>query len=223
MVEPKSPITFRLQSEELQSAMAELSKGSSQSDVLRQGLRLLSQTELNAGAPLYPKQVTDSVVTETIERAAAAAVEVLDELFPAKNKEGFGISSNFHGILIEHLQAMLTGRAFSNPGYQRHLNVLYGYSQSFGRIRSAKPMEGYTVERSMPKPFSAATYFDSDSNRFVELQKLPVGALFTSQQAAIDHVFGWMDKESISPREMKLRLCLVSWEHDELAVTEVAA
>lgn len=59
----------------------------------------------------------DSPKTEdAVERAAQAACEVLDEFLATAHPERDGISSNFQGLLREHLKAMLCGASAARQG-----------------------------------------------------------------------------------------------------------
>ena len=66
-------------------------------------------------------------------------------------------------------------------------------------------------------------YFHSDARRFVPLAKVGADTLFTSKEAALNAVFAWMKDEDLSPRELQLKLCVLSFAEDgPLRMTAVA-
>lgn len=76
------------------------------------GLPVLAASPANPPAvdlPLHPLHVDDEPVQEALEEAARLACERLDRLFPGAKPESRGISSNFQGLLVHHLAAMLSG------------------------------------------------------------------------------------------------------------------
>lgn len=209
----KPPVTLRLDDEH-RGQLERLAQASSPSDVLRRGLRLVADTELASDAPMYPRLVDDEDVDEVIEDATRAACDVLQQLFPDKGPELHGISSNFQGTLKEHLQAMLAGRPAATWSHRRHLNALLGDGRSLGSIRSAATQEGYSLTRLPTRHGDEPVYFDSDSARFVPLERVSAGSLFTSPEAAVREAFAWMQAHDVSPRQAPLRLCLLSFAHD---------
>jgi len=217
-----SPISLRLD-ETHQKTLNQLSLGSSPSDVLRKGLRMVASSELSAGAPLYARLVDEPEIEEAVEEAMQAAVDVLDRLFPQKGPEKFGISSNFQGVLKEHITAMLTGKASARSTHSRALNALFGDWKSLGQVRSAGPQEGYSVVQLPVRHGDDPMYYHSDKKRFVPLATVGADTLFTSEDAALKDVFTWMKSEELSPREVQLKLCVLSFAHDgPLQVVAVA-
>ncbi|HDR9106024.1 helix-turn-helix transcriptional regulator [Paraburkholderia sp. A2RO-4L] len=78
---------------------------------------VMRQAEL----PAHALHMESPEVQEAIEDAARAACARLDELFPGVRKEVDGITSNFQGLLAQHISAMLRGQ----PHYrQSHWTVL---------------------------------------------------------------------------------------------------
>lgn len=61
--------------------------------------------------PLHALHARDEVVQEAVEAAASAACKELDRLLGTKTPEKDGISSNFQGLLAQHLERMLCGSA----------------------------------------------------------------------------------------------------------------
>lgn len=219
----RAPITVRLDAEHHET-LQRLSAESSSSEVLRQGLRLLGHAQTPSGAPLYPWLVNSPEVQEAIERATAAACEVLDEFFVGRPAETQGISSNFQGTLKEHIEAMLTGRSSATWRYRRHVNALFGDGDSFGRVSSASRFEGYTVVQRATRSGDEDLFFHCDRNAFVPLAQLPAGVLYNRPEIAVKEVFAWLDAEQRSPRDAELRLCKLSYEAEgPLRVVEVAS
>ncbi len=73
--------------------------------------------------------VDDKIVKETVEAAAAAACNVLDELFPGSDSGG--ISSDFHGLLTRQIMEMIQGRT-PRPTREIHLQKLVMNGDDFG-------------------------------------------------------------------------------------------
>jgi antitoxin component of RelBE/YafQ-DinJ toxin-antitoxin module len=220
------PVTLRLD-EDHRKTLDDLAaaRDITPSEVLRLGLRLMARTQNSSSVPLYPRLVDEQQIDEAIEEATSAACQVLDRLFPAKGKEVRGISSNFQGTLKEHIEAMLTGKEASSRSYARHINTLFGDYRALGRLRrSAEAQEGYGIIQLPTKPFEEPTFFHSDKNRLVELNAVGADTLFTSEDAALKAAYAWMAKEELSPRDLPLRLCLLSWAGGDgpLKVTEIA-
>jgi transcriptional regulator with XRE-family HTH domain len=63
-----------------------------------------------AALPVHALHVDSDVVQAAVEEAAKLACERLDELFPNAKPEAEGISSDFQGLLVKHLGAMLRGQ-----------------------------------------------------------------------------------------------------------------
>ena len=64
--------------------------------------------------------IEDPEVQQAIEAAARAACEGLDETFPGH--DAGGITSDFHGLLVDAIAKMLTGQSL--PGLRSHSTVL---------------------------------------------------------------------------------------------------
>lgn len=208
---PQAPVSVRVVGKD-REALEELAQGGTTSGVLLQGLRLMHNLQGRNEMPLYPRCVEDEDVSEVIDRAAKAACEVLDELFPGEPPETRGISSNFIGGLREHIEAMLTGRQASRRTISLALKPLLGDYWSLGRIRGAEKNEGYCVVQPAMRLGREDLYFHSDRRGFVELKRITADTLYTSQEAAQKDVFEWMRKNDVNPRENPLRLCLLAWD-----------
>jgi len=96
--------------------------------------------------PLHSLHLDNPVVQEAIEDAARDACQRLDELFPGNKPELDGLSSNFQGLLVQHLSAMLCGRQAANIGHLVTLKSLVYSDSLLGRQYSlAEGADGYLV------------------------------------------------------------------------------
>lgn len=164
--------------------------------------------------PLYPRDVDEPEIQAIIEAAADLATKHLDQLFPNTPPERGGISSNFQGLLMEHLTAMLTGREASRKSYARSLTPLFGDWRTFGRPPVAGTQEGFTFLAIPASPDEAQLFYDDDQKKLVSLAELNVGALFTSGELATKACFEWLRAEGLNPREKTLSLCLLSFANE---------
>lgn len=211
----KSPTPVRL-SESDENALSKIpgsQKPGNRSDIIRRGIHLLAATEA-AMVPLYAQDVDEPDIRAAIEAAADLATKRLDELFPSTPPERGGISSNFQGLLVEHLTAMLTGREASRQSYARSLTPLFGDWRTFGRPPVAGAQEGFTLLAVPARLDGEQTFYDDDKKSFVPLAELNVGALFTSGEVAVKAGFEWLRSEGLSPREKPLRLCVLNFAKD---------
>ena len=88
--------------------------------------------------PAHTRHLDDEDVKEAIEDAARAACDRLGELFPGARAEVDGISSNFQGMLVEHLSAMLCGQPAYRPSHHVPLKELVYSDAMLGREYSLK-------------------------------------------------------------------------------------
>lgn len=126
--------TFRLQ----QSALKELDRMVSEEHfpnhtaALEARLVHPSRSE-SSGYALYPMHVEDDQVRAVVDEAVRLACRELDSLFPGVAPDGGkGISSNFQGLLVEHVNAMLTGQNQARRSHHTHLPTLLANDQAFG-------------------------------------------------------------------------------------------
>lgn len=214
---PPAPITLRLPDED-REALALLSRGTTNSAVLRQGLGLLSRLQTAAQPPLYALSVDSPAVQEALGAAARAAAEALDPLFTGKPKETAGISSNFYGLLVEHMRAMLLGKEGALRAYRTTLPCLLADEDVFGTVREAERDEGFCLAKVPPTRGEPLTFFDSERNSFVSLERVEVGSLFTSAREATKAGLAWLHVEEQSPRDVHLRLCVLGWDGSERGI-----
>lgn len=207
MTAPSSPIPVRLP-DELRKELDAMAVNSSASQVLRDGLIRLSRLRAPSEQPMYALMVDDPQVDEVIERAVSAACEVLDELFPGAPKESRGISSNFQGVLLDHIRAMLTGIEARHCNHRTYLNALLGRWDSFGSISPIPDGNiGYTVVKVGDRYGQHDLYYDE--GQLKELAHLDPSSLFTSQEACAKAVMQWLDRQGLSPRDENLRMCVL--------------
>lgn len=204
---PKNPTPVRL-NEDDERALA-LIPGN-RSDILRRGIHLQA-AEWTSQVPLYANDVREQSIQEAVEEAAAEACRRLDDLFPGAPKERGGIGSQFQGVLVEHLAAMLTGREYSQQSYARAMPALFGDWRTFGRVTDVGGQEGVTLLKVPERLDGEQLFYDGDKGRFVPLASVSVGALFTSSEAAVTAGYAWLRAEGLSPRECQLRLCVLSY------------
>lgn len=96
--------------------------------------------------PAHSLHLDNEVVQEAIEDAARDACQRLGELFPGNRPEVDGISSNFQGLLVQHLSAMLRGQQAANIGHLVSLTSLVYSDDQLGREYSlAEGANGYLV------------------------------------------------------------------------------
>lgn len=112
---------------------------------LDMNLHVQSQPAPSAQQPLHPIDLDSEHVSQALRQAVSAACHELDSLFPGARPEKNGISSNFAGLLEDHLRAMLEGNA--HAARPTRLPVL-GYSQAtFGPEQPLPPQaQGWLVQ-----------------------------------------------------------------------------
>lgn len=130
--------------------------------------------------PMHSLHLDHPKVQEAIEDAAKAACERLDELFPGNRPEVDGISSNFQGLLVAHLSAMLCGRQDASASHPVMLKGLVYSNALLGReYVLADDADGYLVRL-------LGTDKVLDDNRFRRARAAQ--DLYTSWDSAADAV-----------------------------------
>lgn len=223
-LDSKSPISFR-PTEEERKTLEILSgqNGTSVSGVLRKAVQSLTPlVQLQSpGMPLYAKQVTDAEVDAAVEEATDAACDVLDTLMESlgsQSQESTGISSNFKGLLAEHLRAMLVGSEHARKSYSTPLKPLFANYKSFGTARSTGNSQGFTMVRDAAQVGAEPLYFSE--GKWVELRSIDIGGLFTSQDYAIAGVLKAMEAKGETPSEHPMRIVVVDYSTDVNKVVE---
>lgn len=219
MATSEVPVSFRPDApqRELIAALRE-SDGLSPSDVVKRGLDLMRAVHAPARPPIYALSVDDAKVDNAVEEAISAACEVLDALFEGQGSpETRGISSNFQGLLGDHIRAMLCGFEHANKTYSTPLPPLLARWDSFGRHVSAKEAnQGITLMRPAQRVGEDDTFFGERG--MVPLSILEPGELFTSSEAAVKGYLEYLRRREESPQDHPARLVVVDFSKDELAV-----
>lgn len=132
--------------------------------------------------PLHPLALRSERVDSALERAAAAAVAVLDELFEGAPPETAGINSNFQGLLKDHLAAMLTGEPAARRGRVALNRLVYTEANVGGPLSapSSENLAGWVVRLD-------GTEAVLRELRFVPLAHFPNSEAFVSRDYAVQH------------------------------------
>lgn len=120
---------------------------------------------LDQDAALYALHVDDKEVEQVIDEAVHSLCRELDALFPGAAPDGGkGVGSNFQGLMVEHVKAMLTGKNGARRSHHTHLPVLLADDHVFGQPFALPDVQGagyVVVSPTNNKVLSAY------SNRFV--------------------------------------------------------
>lgn len=217
------PVSFRPDAKERQLLEAERKAGVSHSEVLKHGLNLYAKafpSSDKSTLPFHPYLVDDPRVIEVVESAVSAACEVLDEFtrtLGVKYPEVNGIGTNFQGLLIAHLKAMVTGAEHAKISHAIPLLPLFATKKSFGTVPFSKKLQGYTFMR-IPETVSEPELFFNGTASWVPLQSLDPGELFTSDEFAVKSVLKLFRTEQKSPRDCPMRLVLIDFSGPELVL-----
>ena len=213
------PISFRPNPAH-RELLADLKReeGMSPSEVVKRGLELMRAVHVPARQPLYARRVDDSDVDAAVEEAVSAACDVLDGLFGQEGSpETRGISSNFQGLLADHIRAMLCGFEHANKTHTTPLNPLLARWDSFGRhVHTKTPQQGVTLMRPAQRVSESDLFYSE--GQFVEVQKINVGGLFTSSEAAVKDYLAYLRRRGESPQEHPTRLVVVDFAANDLVV-----
>lgn len=206
------PYPFRINKLD-EEALQEL--GGKPADILRRGIHLQVQMAGKGVHAMYPRSVEDEDVQLAIDEAVEAALDRLDELLPGKNSESEGINSNFRGVLVEQITAMMTGRHYSDRTTMAHLNPLFGDWRSFGRHIYPEKNQGVTLMMTGSRVDELeGLFYDHDRKGFHPLSAISIGALFTAPEYAVKAGFEWLRREESSPKQFPLQLAIIEWDPD---------
>lgn len=129
---------------------------------------------------LYALHVDDEDVQNIVDSAVRTACRELDALFPGVAPDGGkGISSNFQGLLTEHVKAMLTGVPQARHAYETALPPLLADDYVFG-----KPFELPKLQGAGYLVFSPSTnqVLSAYSGGFVGLRKAKLETQFSDDE-----------------------------------------
>jgi hypothetical protein len=87
--------------------------------------------------------IDDPEVEQVVDEAVSLLCRELDSLFPGAAPDGGrGISSNFQGLMVEHVKAMLTGKNQARRSHHTHLPVLLADDNVFGQPFELPKVQG---------------------------------------------------------------------------------
>lgn len=195
-------------------------EGMSATDVVKRGLDLMRAVHALARQPLYARSVDDADVDVAVEEAVSAACERLDELFREHGApEVRGISSNFQGLLGDHIRAMLCGFEHANKTHSTPLNPLLARWDSFGRhVYTKADKQGITLMRPAQRVSEQDLFFGDRG--MVPLSILEPGELYTSSEAAVKGYLAYLQRREESPQEHPTRLVVIDFTNDALVALE---
>lgn len=146
--------------------------------------------------PLHPLHMDNEAVQTAIEEAAKLACDRLDELFPDARAEVDGISSEFQGLLVKHLSAMLRGQPHYRLSYQSNLKPLVYSDVDLGREFSlAEGADGFLV-----RLVNTPRVLEDGAFRLAHR----VGDLYTSWEFAAAAVKQYIEREGHLPGPVRI-------------------
>lgn len=161
-------------------------------DVLRHVVDTLPRETL----PLHHIHVSSTDVQERIAAAARVACQQLEELFPGVAPEVEGITSNFQGLLEDHLTAMLCGRPSAQPTHRVVLPELVYSDDMLGREYSlAEGASGFLVRL-------LGTNKVLDNNRFCQARR--ASDMYTSWDGAAMAVREYLETHGHLPGPVRI-------------------
>jgi transcriptional regulator with XRE-family HTH domain len=149
-----------------------------------------------AALPAHALHSDSPEVQEAVEDAARAACERLDELFPGAKKEVDGITSNFQGLLMQHISAMLRGQQYYRQSHWTELPQLVYSDVDLGNQYSLPDgAKGYLVRL-------------VDTQKVLEDRKFRlahrVGDMYTSWEYAAAAVRDYIETEGHLPGPVRI-------------------
>ena len=146
--------------------------------------------------PLHPLFVDDEQVEYVVEEAVSELCEKLHGLFPGARREAEGISSNFQGLLCDHIRAMLCGDMHHRASHRIELNALLYSDSILGREYSLKDgADGYLVRL-------LGTDYVLEDGAFRLARK--VSDLYTSWDAAAEAVRRYVKENGHLPGPVRI-------------------
>jgi DNA-binding XRE family transcriptional regulator len=149
-----------------------------------------------AALPVHALHVDSAEVQGAVEEAAKLACEHLDKLFPTARPEVEGISSDFQGLLVKHLGAMLRGQSHYRLSTMVNLKPLVYSDVDLGNEFSLKDgAKGYLVRL-------------VESQKVLEDRKFRlahrVGDMYTSWESAAAAVRDYIETEGHLPGPVRI-------------------
>ena len=187
-------------------------------------IRHYRPTSAPARPSLYARHVNDADVDKVVEDAVRLACRELDSLFPGVAPDGGrGVSSNFQGLLVEHVKAMLTGKNHAQRSHHTELPALLADDRVFGasfalpEVRgagymvidpaSAQVVSAYDMRYSPSKVGSVdMRVVSAYSGRLISILGEDVDALFSSHEAATKAGLEALRKAELTPAECPLQI-----------------
>jgi hypothetical protein len=189
-----------------------------------EGALCLARSSTMSQPSLYPIHVDSAPVQDVVDAAVRAACEELDALFPGARAEVNGISSNFAGMLEQHMKALLTGKAGYVPSHWVELPVLLATDRVFGKPFSLpdEPGCGYMVVDG-----TTSRVLSAYSNQFVSALGKPtadgrvatqpgrdVDVLFSTHEAAVTKALDALKAEGVAPNARQIRVVVGVWDDE---------
>lgn len=156
--------------------------------------------------PLHPRHIDNPEVQEAIDDAVREACHRLDDLFPGVSKETEGIGSNFQGLLVQHVTAMLCGRQSANIGHLVQLPNLVYSDDALGRE--------YVLEEGADGYLVRLTGTDKvlEDGRFRQVRS--VNDLYTSWDSAAAAVRKYVETQGHLPGPVRITSGWLAREED---------
>ena len=146
--------------------------------------------------PIHPLHLDSPEVTDIIESAVSNLCDELGQLFPDAKPDLDGISSNFQGLLVDHVKAMLTGEMHHRVSHHVALKPLVYSERILGREYSLKAgADGYLVRL-------LGTDKVLEDGRFRPARK--VSDMYTSWDTASAAVRSYVEKEEHLPGPVRI-------------------
>lgn len=187
-------------------------------------IRSYRRAPASARPSLYARHVDDADVNAVVENAVHSACRELDSLFEGAAPDGGrGVSSNFQGLLVDHVKAMLNGKMHAQRSHHTDLPVLLADDRVFGSCftlpevpgtgylvidpASAKVVSAYDSRYSPSKAGSVdMRVVSAYSGRLISLMTEDADVLFSSHEAATQAGLAALRNAGLTPAECPLKI-----------------
>lgn len=241
--------TFRLRAPALE-ALTELvdSRRYPNETAAVEGALFLARSSAMTMPSLYPVHIDNPAVQAVVQTAVSAACAELDSLFPGAKPEVNGVSSNFAGLLENHIKALLTGKTGYTPSHLVELPVLLATDHVFGKPFNLPEEQGagYMVvdetSRKVLSAYSGRFSFamqDASLAYTEEFTFTPPGArtdglaatkpgqdvdvLFSTHEVAVKKTLAALEEEGVALKDRKIRIVTGLWDDEKEQYVEYAA